>query len=133
MGELCSSQKAIILTYKIVEFRSLVGYNILGDDMLLLQKIVNDEKVRIEKMMSAYEEELQNLPKGYISTKHINNNEYYYLQFREGKKVTSKYLGKDEGSIADVRLQLERRAQICEVLTALREEYALANKYEEMI
>ncbi|MDO5448624.1 MAG: hypothetical protein Q4F70_03345 [Clostridia bacterium] len=101
--------------------------------MLLLEKIVIDEKIRIEKMISAYEDELATLPKGYISIKHINNGEYFYLQFRDGKKVTSKYLGKDEKSIADIKAQLERRAQIEEVLSALREEYVLASKYEEMI
>ena len=41
-------------------------------------------------------EELNNLPKGYISKKKIHGKTYSYLQFTEGKALKSMYLREDE-------------------------------------
>ena len=64
-----------------------------GDEMLLLEEIVLQEKCRIEKMISMYETELISLPHGTLVKKSINGKEYFYVQYREGKRVLSKYIG----------------------------------------
>ena len=104
----------------------------MGDDMLLLEEIVLQEKSRIENMISMYEAELLSLPHGVLVKKTINGNEYYYVQYREGKKVISKYIGNSEEKVADMRGRLERRRQIETILKNLKAEYALAQKYAEV-
>ena len=104
----------------------------MGDDMLLLEKIILQEKSRIEKMISMYETELLSLPHGTLVKKTINGKEYYYIQYREGKKVVSKYIGISETKITDIKSGLERRHQIENILKKLKAEYALAQKYSEV-
>ena len=104
----------------------------MGDDMLLLESIVLQEKSRIENMITMYENELLSLPHGTLVKKTINHKDYYYIQYREGKKVTSKYIGKTEEEMAVVKGNLERRRQIETILKNLKAEYALAQKYAEV-
>lgn len=104
----------------------------MGDDMLLLEEIVLQEKSRIENMIKMYESELFSLPHGTLVKKTINGKEYYYLQYREGKKVLSKYMGNSEEKVANLKDGLERRKQIETILKNLKAEYALAQKYAEV-
>ena len=97
--------------------------------MSLLAQIVTEEKSRIEKMINEYEKALLSLPKGVLVNKTVKNNIYYYLQYREGKKTVSVYIGKDSDKVSEVQSRIERRKQIETMLKALREEYALAQKY----
>lgn len=99
--------------------------------MLLLKEIILQEKCRIENMMSMYEAELRYLPHGVLVKKKINGKEYYYIQYREGKKVISKYIGNSEEKVYEVKTHLERRYQIEAILKNLKAEYALAQKYVE--
>jgi len=48
--------------------------------MLLLERIVLDEKLRIERMIGTYEKELATLPQGSLVQKRIQNREYWYMQ-----------------------------------------------------
>ena len=49
-----------------------------------------EERIReLERMISE-------LPKGYISVKNINGKQRHYLQWREGSKIRSKYIRKDD-------------------------------------
>ena len=97
--------------------------------MSLLAQIVAEEKSRIEKMILDYEKALLSLPKGVLVSKTVKNNLYYYLQYREGKKTVSVYVGKDSDKVAEMQAQIERRKQIETILKTLREEYTLAQKY----
>lgn len=47
------------------------------------------------KRKRSLEATIQELPKGYISTKEINGKKQYYLQWREKDKVRSKYISGD--------------------------------------
>ena len=100
--------------------------------MLLLEKIVQQEKSRIENMISLYTEELSSMPRGTLVKKNINGKEYYYMQYRDGKKFISKYVGNSEDKLSELRLQLERRHQIEAMLKNLKSEYSLAQKYMEV-
>lgn len=51
-------------------------------------KLIDDSYVRLKRIWV--------LPKGSISKKVINNHVYYYHQYRDGKKVISKIIDKDE-------------------------------------
>lgn len=50
------------------------------------------------------------LPKGSISKKKINNHIYYYYQYRDGKKIVSRILKKNE--IDDLRKKINERKRL---------------------
>ncbi|MCQ2771664.1 MAG: hypothetical protein MJ238_00085 [Bacilli bacterium] len=68
--------------------------------------------------MSSIEEmktKLETLPKGYISKKIINGKVRFYLQYREGSKIVSKYIKSKD--IATVEAQLIERKTIEEEIS----------------
>ena len=84
------------------------------------------EKQRIEYMQKKYQEELKRLPKGTISEKKSGEKVYYYLKYRDGDKVVSRYISKS--AIKEVRAQVEKRKHIEAMLKSLQEELAIADK-----
>ena len=59
-------------------------------------------------------QELEDLPRGYISNKTINGKTYFYLQYKVGKRLVSKYVKRDD--VDALRAQLSRREEIEEEL-----------------
>ena len=49
-----------------------------------------------EERIRELERAISELPKGYISVKNINGKQRHYLQWREGSKIRSKYIRKDD-------------------------------------
>ena len=76
---------------------------------MILTTIVQ-EKERIEYMLTKYREEYDRLPKGSISEKKAGDKTYYYLKYRDGKKVASQYISKSR--IDEIRAQIEKRKHI---------------------
>ena len=95
--------------------------------------VISREEARNENMLTEYTKVLETLPRGKITPKTINGKTYYYLYYRDGKKVVSKYLGKDEKRISEVREQLNRRSQIEKIIKRLKEERAQIKKLEAML
>lgn len=60
--------------------------------MSILMDILQEELDRLADQQIAYEEDLKEIPKGYISKKCIYGRERYYLQYREDGKICSKYI-----------------------------------------
>ncbi|MDQ7827052.1 MAG: hypothetical protein RDV48_29920 [Candidatus Eremiobacteraeota bacterium] len=56
---------------------------------VLVEELENSLRIR-----ERYLESLRALPRGSLRKKHINGHDYYYLAFREGRKVKYSYLGK---------------------------------------
>ena len=96
--------------------------------MSMLKIVISREELRNEKMIEEYTKELENLPKGRITPKTVNGKTYYYLYFRNGEKIVSKYIGKDETRVLIIREQLTRRNQVEEILKKLKEERAKIKK-----
>lgn len=83
-------------------------------------------------MINQYETELSGLPKGVLTTKSIKGNQYYYLQYRNGKKTVSEYIGRKSDKVDELQKQIDRRKHIQAMLKALREEYTTAQKMMEV-
>jgi len=96
--------------------------------MSLLSQIVAEEKDRIKKMISEYEQELGTLPKGTLVGKKVKDKQYFYLQFREGKKTVSCYVGCKADIVDELRERIKRRKHIEAMLKALKTEYTQAVK-----
>nr|WP_288977224.1 hypothetical protein [uncultured Blautia sp.] len=94
--------------------------------MNLIISTVLQEKQRIDYMLAKYQEALAELPKGTISEKQVKDNTYYYLKYRDGKKIVSKYIEKKE--IEELKQQIDRRRHIETMIKSLLEEQKLAAK-----
>ena len=97
--------------------------------MNLLLRTIIQERQRIENMLAEYKTELSLLPKGIISEKNTGGKTYYYLKYRDGKKVISKYIRRED--VDAVREQIKRRKHIEEVIRSLREEKKIADEILE--
>lgn len=97
--------------------------------MNMILTVIYREKERIEYMLAEYKEKRRCLPNGSISEKVVGERVYYYLKYRDGKRVVSQYIGKAQ--INDIRKQLEKRKHIEAMIKSLQEELAIANKVLE--
>lgn len=94
--------------------------------MNLILRTILQEKERIDRMLAKYQEELKTLPKGTISEKKVKQSTYFYLKYREGKKVISRYIPQKD--VDAVREQVEKRRHIETMIRSLQEERAIAEK-----
>ena len=85
----------------------------------VIRSVFLDELERNKRLISRYEKEMEDLPKGSIFKRKIGNSEYIYLNYRDGKKVISKFIGKAEA------VQLE---ELTEKLTHRKELQSLIRK-----
>lgn len=92
---------------------------------LLIDTIIK-EKRRIAYMLDRYEKMLVMLPKGTLVGCEKNGRTYYYLKYRNGKKVVSKYVGK--ASVETIAGQIEKRKHIEAMIKSLKEELGIAEK-----
>ena len=92
----------------------------------LILSTILQERERIDRMLAKYREELETLPKGTISEKKAGQSTYFYLKYREGKRVISKYVPQKD--VETVREQVEKRRHIETMIRSLQEERAIAEK-----
>lgn len=91
---------------------------------LIIDTIIK-EKTRIEYMLERYRKIIDELPKGTVSESKKNGQKYYYIKYREGKKVITKYIGKDAGEMPAL---IEKRKHTEAMIKSLEEELRIANK-----
>lgn len=101
--------------------------------MQLIYSILEEERKRSEYMLEKYEKELELLPKGKITPKITKSNTYYYLKYRDGQKVCSKYIGMNEADVAYIKEQLERRKVVERFVKELKAEQVKIRKMEAII
>ena len=92
----------------------------------MILSTILQEKERIDRMLAKHQEELEMLPKGTISEKKVKQSTYFYLKYREGKKVISRYIPQKD--VDAVREQVEKRRHIETMIRSLQEERAIAEK-----
>jgi hypothetical protein len=78
--------------------------------MSVLDEVLKEEYDRLVRIRSAMRLEYEVLPKGSISKKNIRGCDCYYLQYREGKRVISKYIKKAE--LDELAAKIERRKSL---------------------
>ena len=94
--------------------------------MNMILTTILQEKKRIEYMLSKYNTEYEQLPKGTIFEKKVGDKAYFYLKYREGKKVISQYISKE--NVEEVRERLEKRKHIEAMIDSLQQELVIANR-----
>ena len=92
----------------------------------LILSTILQERGRIDRMLAKYQEELGTLPKGAVSEKKVRQSTYFYLKYRKGKIVISRYIPQKD--VAAVREQIEKRRHIETMIRSLQEEGAIAGR-----
>lgn len=87
---------------------------------------MNDIKTEIENREKRIEEiksEVLNLPKGHINILYRRDKGYYYLTYRDGKKINNDYLGPvGKADLKDIMDNLSKRDKLKSELRSLKEE-----------
>lgn len=87
----------------------------------LVRSVFEDEFERNKRLVSRYEKEIERLPKGAVFKRKIGNQEYYYLNYRNGKKVVSKFLGNVvDYNIEELKENLNKRKDLSKVIKKLK-------------
>ena len=87
----------------------------------VVKAVFQDELERNRRLTARYEKELETLPKGSVFKRKIGNQEYLYLNYREGEKVISKFLGKSgEFNLDELQTQLDKRKEYKALLKKLK-------------
>lgn len=90
-----------------------ISYIINSDVMGYIINLISHEAKRIK----ALKERL--FPKGRLRIRRRGNHEYYYLSFRDGEKIITDYVGKDEKRINELKQSLEKRKHVEDILRQL--------------
>lgn len=93
--------------------------------MSMIVETLKKEKNRIEYMLECYYKIMKELPKGTLSETNRNGRTYYYLKYRDGEKVITKYLGKEAENIAQL---VEKRKHTEAMIKMLKNELKIAKK-----
>lgn len=89
----------------------------------LIRSVFKDELERNQRLIIRYEKEIENLPKGSIFHRNIGKQEYLYLNFRDGSKVISKFLGKsDNFNVEELQSKIEKRKEYVQLVKKLKAE-----------
>ncbi len=94
--------------------------------MGLLTTTVSRDIGRIEYMIKKYEEIKSTLPKGTICEKHIGNKDYYYLKYRDGDRIVSDYVHRED--LTNLTELVEHRKHVELMIRSLKNELKTANK-----
>lgn len=87
----------------------------------VVKAVFQDELERNQRLLLRYEKELEILPKGAIFKRKIGSQEYLYLNYREGKKVISKFLGKiEEFNSDELQAKLNKRKEYKQLIKKLK-------------
>ena len=87
----------------------------------LIMAVFKDELERTERLISRYEKEVEELPKGAIYARKIANQEYFYLSYRDGKKTVSKFLGNvNSFDKSDLLKKTQRRKELLRLIRKLK-------------
>jgi len=74
--------------------------------MSVIQSILNEEVLRLEKNIAQYNKMVLSLPKGSIFIRKIGNSFFVYRKRRENGKVVSQYLGNKKSKEAQRQIEL---------------------------
>lgn len=92
----------------------------------IIRGILREELDRSQRMEALYLKELESMPKGSLQVKIIRGREYLYRCFRDGKKVKSVFVPRDEAK--KIGESIQRRREIESSLKRLRADRELARK-----
>jgi len=92
----------------------------------LIEQKIRDEKKSIEFLIDKYHEKTLLLPKGTLVEKHCGDKTYYYLKYRDGKRIVSKYILNNE--VGELKEKIQDRKHCEKMLKMLKDELNFAKR-----
>ena len=96
--------------------------------MSVLQGILSESKEHYLNVKNKIEKKLAHIPKGSVKERKISSRKYYYLQYRIGKKIIHKYLGRKKPE--EVLRQIQERKKLKAELKKVDEALELLRRAE---
>ena len=96
--------------------------------MAILKGILKDSRIHYVDLDRRLRLRLKELPRGSILKRRIGRKDYYYLIFRDGRRVISRYLGKARPVVIEKNIR-ERRL-IIQQLKEVRDNLRLLGRLE---
>ncbi len=75
-----------------------------------VEELLTKELDRLAARQEALQQELESLPRGYVSKKEIKGHDYFYLQHREGQSVKSQLI--KQGMLESILEKQQRKKQL---------------------
>jgi hypothetical protein len=88
------------------------------ENMKVLKGVIEESQAYYRQIEAEILKRLAALPKGSVKKRKLNNQAYYYLQARQGRRVVHKYLGKHKPE--EIIKQLKARKQLAAELKKVR-------------
>lgn len=79
--------------------------------MISIDGILKEELERLRQAEESYRREIRALPKGSLQKKRIKGRVYPYLVSRMGRKVVSRYMGKEDVDKLRQNIELRHRQE----------------------
>jgi hypothetical protein len=96
--------------------------------MNILKNILSESKEHYLNVKMKIEKKLAGLPKGSAKERKISGRQYYYLQYRSGKKIIHKYLGRNKPE--QILKQTQERKKLKAELKKVNEALELLRRTE---
>lgn len=100
--------------FAALEITCVVRYNyptIIKNNYIMMRMDKNNAVYnRMNDELSRLQERINSYPKGSLRKRKIGGHDYYYLQYRDGKHVRSRYIRSDE--VEGIRLEIEARKDL---------------------
>ena len=96
--------------------------------MTVVEEVLAEEYARSLRITAALERKISQLPRGSIRARVIGSGTYYYLQWREGAHVRSKYVRVEELSSLKQQLALRKKH-----ISALKEQERTRRQIERAL
>ena len=96
--------------------------------MEILVDILKDSKAHYLDVQSRVQKRLRQIPRGSVQKRHFPHcgGDYYYLAARQGRRVVSKYLGKEEP--VQLLKEIEERKNLLQRLKDVRKNLAILRR-----
>ena len=86
------------------------------------------ERIDVKTRIKELERQINDMPSGYIKSRKVNGNEYYYHRWTEDKKQKEKYLSADEAETLSA--QIKQRRALEKELKELKSQLPKPNKLD---
>ena len=97
--------------------------------MDMIKHVLEEELEDAIGSIDFYKEKINELPKGSLVKKKRKNKAYYYLAYREGKKVRFDYLGKlSDVEVEDYEKKIQRRRKLQKHLKSVEQKIRYLRK-----
>jgi len=85
-----------------------------------VEELLKKELERLSARQEAVQQEIDDLPRGYVSKKAIKGRDYFYLQHREGQSVKSQLI--KQGALESILEKLQQKQQLKQELREIKKE-----------